>query len=187
MVRRLVCMIFASVFLLTLGATAEAAETGNLRVSLDYGEAAVGGEVTLYRVAETMEGGYRLAQTYGGGVIRQEDAQSADLAAWLAETAGGSGTSRLLDADGQTEFSDLEEGLYLLVQTAAPEGYCCAAPFLIPLPCQGQWTVQANPKTQRIETESPKTGEGPTPLLGAMGMVLSGMGLYFCAEKLRKK
>lgn len=155
---------------------------------MDYGEGIVdGGEVALYHVAEPLEGGYRLKESYGGGAIRQEDACSPQLAQWLSEQAGFGGVRRLLDADGCGDFYGLTEGLYLLVQTQAPEGWQRAAAFLVPIPLNGQWEVLSCPKTAELLTESPQTGQHPAPLFAAMGMVLSGLGLYFCLENLRKK
>lgn len=189
MVRRLVCVLFAAAVLAGSGAQARAAErTGSIRIELDYGEVREDrSEVVLYWVGSPSGEDYRLAESFGGGLIRGEDVQSPELAQWLAGLAGEAGTARILDADAAAEFSRLEEGLYLLVQTQAPEGYYCVAPFLIPLPYEDQWRIQANPKTQQILTESPKTGQHPAPIIAAMGMVLSGLGLVFCAEKLRKK
>jgi len=189
MVRRVICFLAAAVLTAGLRLPASASQgQGEIRVSLDYGEEAVNrGTVVLRYVAEPLEGNYRLPEVLGGGIIRREESLSPELAQWLSLRAGQEETVRLLDADGCAVFSGLKEGLYLLIQTDAPEGYACAEPCLIPLPLDGQWQVQANPKTSVLLTESPKTGQHPIPLIGAMGLVLSGTGLYFCLEKLRKK
>lgn len=189
MVRRMVCVLAAAVLAVGLRLPAGAAEnSGSIRIAVDYGDSPVeGGAVVLYCVAEPAEGGYRLGERFGGGIIRQEDACSPELARWLAERAASGGVRQSLDPEGGTVFSGLEEGLYLAVQTEAPEGWYCAMPFLIPIPLDGEWEVLAYPKLSALLTESPKTGQHPAPLFAAMGLVLSGTGLYFCLEKLRKK
>ncbi len=175
--RKVWSALFAAALLLNLGAAAAAAEnTGSIRVVLGMEE----GEVSLYPVGVRIEGGYLLRDAYGGGFIQEKDAMSAALAQWLVETRGKEVQHRLLDADGAADFSRLEEGLYLLVQTKVQPGYTPISPFLIPIPCGGQWHVQANPKT---ESEPPSTGQGIEPFLGAAGMVLSGMGLLKCWRK----
>ena len=35
--------------------------------------------------------------------------------------------------------------------------------------------------------ESPDTGDHMDPVFSAMGMILSGLGLYYCGEKIWKK
>lgn len=189
MVRRMVCLLAAAVMVAGLTLPAEAAEqTGRILVSLNYGDMPVSsGTVVLHYVAEPLGENYRLTDILGGGIIRQEDAVSAKLAQWLGQQTGEGGTAHFLDADGCSEFSGLKKGLYLLIQRSAPEGYACVQPFLIPIPMDGQWEVQAYPKISLLLTESPKTGQHPAPLIGAMGLILSGTGLYFCLEKLRKK
>lgn len=189
MVRRMVCLLAAAVMAAGLTLPVEAAEDrGRILIALDYGDTPVNrGTVVLHYVAEPAGEDYRLTEILGGGIVKKEDALSAELAQWLGERTGQSGTAQFLDADGSTEFSGLEEGLYLLTQTEAPEGYACVQPFLIPIPMNGQWEVLAYPKNTVLLTESPKTGQHPAPLLGAMGLILSGTGLYFCLEKLRKK
>lgn len=187
--RRLLCILFAAMVLLNLGMQAQAAEvTGSIRVILNKGNTAVSnGEVTLYRVGMEISGGYRLTEAFGGGIIKEEDTLSPALAQWLAEKAGEGGIPRILDADGCAEFSRLSGGLYLLVQNETGEGYYPIAPFLIPLPYEGEWDIQANPKLQQILAESPQTGQSPMPFLGVMGMVLSGTGLICCARGKRRK
>lgn len=170
-----------------IGLPASAAQTGTIRVSLDYGVPVDRGTVVLYRVAEPLEEGYRLGEVFGGGFIRQEEACSAELACWLSERAASGGDIQSLDKTGTAVFSGLGEGLYLLRQTVAPEGWNCCAPFLVPVPLDGEWEILACPKQSELLTSSPKTGQHPAPLFAAMGLVLSGMGLYVCVEKIRKK
>lgn len=187
--RKLVCVMFA-VLVMTGGIlqVQAAGKTGSVSVTLDYGDERLhNGSITLYYVGSASEEGYVLTDAFGGGLIKREDAQSAALAKWLAETAEGMCVPRILDADHNAHFSDLPEGLYLLVQSEHTDGYADIAPFLIPMPCYGQWEVTALPKVQKLLTESPQTGQHPTPLVAAMILILSGMGLMICGEKFRKK
>ena len=186
MARRLVCLGAAVLLGAVLAMPVRAAQRGTLRVTLDYGETGARAAVALQFVAEEAQGDYRLTEDFGGGILRGEDVHSPELARWLAGMAP-EGTRQILDADGSAEFTDLGEGLYLLTQTEAPEGWLPADPVLIPMPLAGQWEIQAYPKTAELFTPSPQTGQQAWPMLGAMGLVLSGTGLYFCLEKLRKK
>ena len=187
MVRRGLYLLSAMMLVWWTVLPAAAGSGGKIHLCYDYGETVTEGTVILCRVAEPLEENYRLADWFGGGVIRQEDANSPELAQWLAERAGESGEKRFLDADGCAEFDGLEGGLYLVVQTEAPENFDCSVPFLIQMPLNGSWDIQAQPKTARILTESPRTAQRPAPLFGAMGLILSGSGLCVCLEKLRKK
>ena len=187
MVRRMAVALIVLTLTMYLGIPASAAQAGTIRVQLDYGAISSAGKVELYPVAEPVEGGYRLKDSFGGGVIRKEEACSPELAQWLAERTLNGGINQHLDAQGGAEFSGLETGLYLLIQTEAPKGWRCAAPFLVPLPMDGEWEVLACPKQGILMTQSPKTGQHPAPVFGAMGLVLSGTGLYLCIDKLRKK
>jgi len=165
-----------------------AQQTGTIRVSMDYGNTSVTeATVTLYPVGTIAEGGYRLLSSLGGGLVRQEDVHMADLAQWLEEKAAENGMTQILRPDGTGEFADLQAGLYLLVQEDTVEGFEKVNPFLIPMPWSGAWDVTVLPRVREIWTEPPRTGQHPAPLIGAMVMVLSGMGLVVCWEKIRKK
>lgn len=164
-----------------LGAWA-AEGTGRVHVCMRRGETPVGGTVVLYRVGVPMEAGYQLGESFGGGIVRQEDALSPHLAQWLGEMTGADGMVRELDEGGCADFENLGRGLYLLVQTRAQAGYDRVRPFLMELPYQGEWEITALPKTREVAVESPATGQHPAPILGAMGMVLAGMGLIACGE-----
>ena len=95
----------------------------------------------------------------------------------------------LLDADGNAVFSNLEEGLYMLVQTERMDGFYPILPMLLTVPCDGRWDVQEYRNPVPVITEIPKTGQTPAPYFGVLGMILSGSGLILCwkSQKNRKR
>lgn len=189
MFRRVICVLFAGAVVLSLGLSVLAVEeTGSIRVTLQSsGRALKSGSVTLYRAGDPVSGGYRLEDSFGGGFVPEEDACSAALAGWLAEQAEMGGTPRILDADGSAEFSGLEDGLYLLVQSENVAGYYPIQAFLVTIPYGGQQNVEAFPKVEKVPGENPKTGQHPAPIIAAMGLVFSGVGLFLCVDSRRKK
>lgn len=189
MVRKLVSTVFAAMLLLSLGMQVSATEAdGSIRVSLDLGELpAINGSLTLYQVGTPVTDGYRIAEGFGGGIVKTEDAQSPHLAKWLAEGAGEAGLRLPVDVDGNAAFSNLAEGLYMVVQQERIDGFHVIEPFLVLLARDGAWNVQIDLEPAPIIAENPQTGQPVTPLLGAMGMVVSGVGLYLCADSKRRK
>lgn len=163
-----------------------AEETGSIRVTLQNGETLVpDGAVALYLVAAPMDEDYRLTEAFGGGVIREGEALSPALAKWLAETIDTEGWEKVLDNFGSAEYRELDEGLYLLVQTQRSTGYHTMEPMMVQIPCQMQWHVQAYPMMNEITL--PPTGQSGLPLLGAVGMALSGAGLLVCNRAMRRR
>lgn len=188
MLRRMIGTLFALGVLMGAAGRCEAVQTGNVRVELKTAEQVVSsGAVTLYRAGASVSGGYRLDADFGGGFVAWEDVDSQALAQWLAEQAKEEGRTLLLDADGCADFSGLTEGLYLVVQTEAVEGYCTMDPFLTKLPREEAWSAECVQTLERTWEEPPKTGQHPAPILGAMGLVLSGMGLVILAEGRQKR
>lgn len=187
--RRLWMWILAVALLPGLQLPAQATdEKGSISVTVRHsGATGCGGAVALYRVGDRAEGGFRLTQDCGGGYIKGEDIHSPMLAQWLTEAVEQEPVPRILDADGNAFFSGLSGGLYLLTQTEWDNGFSPVKPFLVPLPCNGQWEVAAFPKAGMILTEPPATGQHPAPIIGAMGMVGSGLALILLAEKFRRK
>lgn len=161
---------------------AEAAErTGSIRVMSDNGNEAVPGrEVVLQFVGQPSPDGYILTDSFGGGLIRYEDDRSSSLAQWLAEIPGGERLEPVADTQSGAEFKNLPEGLYLLKQESV-------RPVMIAIPSEGLWDLTVTPQKKMVAVESPKTGQHPAPIIGAMGLVLTGMGLVFCFEKIKKK
>lgn len=189
MIRKLVSILFAATVVLGAGVQANAAEKGGtIHIWLDAGELPVtNGAITLYQVGTPMTDGYRIMDSFGGGIVKEADATSDHLAQWLAEAAGKSGRTAFLDVDGNVVFSDLEEGLYLVVQTERMDGFYTIKPFLVTMPSDGQWEVQRSPQTDPIVIDNPQTGQPFAPLLGAMGLVASGVGIYLCVDSRRRK
>lgn len=189
MFRKVAGFLFAAAVILGLGIPAKAAQnSGSIRICLDAGELPVtNGAITLYQVGMPVTGGYRLVDEFGGGIIKEEDALSPYLAHWLADSIGTEGKTVGLDVDGNVTFSNLEDGLYLIVQTERMDGFYPIIPFLTALSGEGKREIQAFPKTEPIIMDNPQTGQPIAPLLGAMGMVASGVGLYLCIDGKRKK
>lgn len=185
--RKFTWLLCLAVFLLAALPVAAADISGSLQVKLEAGDlAVVNGTVTLYQVGTRAEEGYRITEGFGGGIVKLEDANSEKLAQWLAETAAEPGDSRLLDADGNALFSELEEGLYMLVQTERIDGFYPIQPILLTIPQEQQWDVKIFREPVPVVTELPRTGQSPIPFLGILGMILSGTGLLLCAPKNRK-
>ena len=175
------------VLLLSLRVSAGASELkGSVEVKLDAGELPVtNGAVSLYLVGIPIDGGYRLLDGYGGGIVRREDVGSGSLAYWLSELAC-SGRELLLDVDGRVVFSGLEEGLYLVEQPQRMDGFYPFRAFLAEVPSGGRWTRRFEPAVNPITDEPPCTGD-LTLYLGTLGMLLSGSGLFACGIRERKR
>ena len=186
---KVVCVLTAMAVMIGLGLPAQAAEgRGEIRVTLDFGDGEVhDSSVILCRVAVPEEDNFRLLDSYGGGLVKWEDAVSDAMAVWLAETAAEIEKSRILDADGSACFTGLQEGLYLLIQSENTPGLDPFKPILIPLPSGSQWDLVVWPQQRRILAQYPQTGQMSSPLAAAMVMVICGMGLLLCLEKIRRK
>lgn len=181
----LLCMAAALTAVAPVAAAAE--KTGSIQIILEAGDLAVtNGAVTLYQVGMKVEDGYRISEGFGGGIIRQTDVDSENLAQWLAETVSMPGTSLLLDADGTAVFSDLEEGLYMVVQTERMDGFYPIYPVLMTIPDAESWDVKIYREPVPVVTEIPRTGQSPIPFLGVLGMILSSAGLLICIRKNKK-
>ena len=188
MLKRLFFSLSAVALAAALSLPAQAGELGgSIRLDLEVGDFVVtNGAVKLYQVAQQGPEGYLVSDSFGGGLVKTEDALSSSLAQWLAQTAEDGGITRLLDADGCAEFSRLPDGLYLVVQSEKMDGFYPFEPFLVTIPMDGERDVQVSPPVFPIVAESPATGQDMQPFLGAAGMVVSGFGLALCAMGKRK-
>ena len=186
----------------------EPGRKGSVTVSMQFdGEPVSGGRMTLYRVGEVSQndGNYTFVPT--GEFIRWgSDFGTLDSAQKSAETAKSlkrfiqSNRSIVANArenigtDGKVTFSNLEQGLYLLVQTRPATGFSRVNPFLVSIPYEQDgeylYDVDAQAKTE-LEQEPtptkppekpggklPQTGQlnWPVPVLAAAGLVLFAIG-----------
>ena len=181
------CMLLAVLRVLGMPVFAEAAGEGAIRITLRSGSMyAASGSLTLYMVGDEISGGYRLKDSFGGGVISTKDTQLSELPQWLADQAEG-GTTAEIDLAGTVEFTGLKEGLYLVVQTEASNGFYPVKPFLIRLPrMEEKWYLEASPKLERLPEGVPQTGESLLPVLSTGMLLLSGTGLVLCWQWKRR-
>ncbi len=185
--RKVLWLLCVAAWLFLLTTVVSAAEIrGSIRVKLETGDLPViNGAVTLYQVGIKLEEGYRITEGFGGGLVRKSDADSEKLAQWLAESADEAGINMLLDADGNAVFSELEEGLYMLVQTERIDGFYPIYPVLLTIPQEENWDVLVHKAPVPVVTELPKTGQTLIPFFGVLGMALSATGLLLCRKKIR--
>lgn len=184
---------------------------GSISISMSYQNAPVsGGTLTLYRVADVVnsDADYSFAYTsdFAGCSIPVEDLNDAKLPEELSRIAGEkglAGTTLTVDGNGKALFSDLELGLYLVVQETAASGFKRINPFLVSVPYQADgrylYDVDTAPKnipgpevdpteppvpTEPADPELPQTGQTnwPIPVMAVLGMLLIITGCCVCAS-----
>lgn len=171
MIRRILNAVTAAGLVAMLAITAWAAPVGNIQIETK------GGTVALYRVGDFEGAQFRLLQEYGGEAVTFDDTLTPELALSLAKNARN-GYVKAADLNGMVSFPNREQGLYLVVQRSAPEGYALFQPFLVSLPWDGdQWEVKASPK---LESEQPITGDRNNPSFWLVSMCLSAAGILCC-------
>ena len=176
-------VILAAVLLVAVTQPALAVgELGSIRVTAEPGMA--GSTLMLSYVGILWAEGLQLMPEFGGGYVTREDMHSGELAQWLQEQAW-EGLERTVDEEGVAMFTGLPEGVYLLYQRTGSMD-----PVLLRLPEEdGSWMAQIR-VTLDPQYEVPATGQPVTPVLAAMGMVLSAFGIgiwYESWHKRRKK
>lgn len=150
---------------------------GSVRIAMYYGDTAVGGgTLTLYRVGAVTEtdGDYNFAEvgdfagykgTYEGTLGENLSAESAQKLAQYVSDNHIAGITQTIGSDGSVVFSDLETGLYLLIQENAADGYKQVMPFLVSLPLYEDGTyvynVDASPKVELEKSSNPAEPSDP--------------------------
>ena len=165
-------------FLFFLPAGVLASGEGALEINLKGNEGPIAGaEIRVYLAGMPTQTGYRLTEPFGGGMINQTDVFSPELAAWLSQRAEG-GLYGYTDNAGHLRFPDLDEGLYLVAQTASAGGYRPFEPFLIPIPWDGdQWEITAEPKMEQEITVIPDTSDPGKLDVWLLGTGITSLGL----------
>lgn len=146
---------------------------GSIQITMRSGDTYVpGGNLTLYKVGDIYEdnGNYSfvLTDSFAGSGETLDDIQSAQLAddlARYAERDSIDGTNKEIDQNANITFTDLDLGLYLLVQEQAAEGYNKVSPFLVSVPMQENgayvYDVDASPKVELEKVTEPDTPDTP--------------------------
>lgn len=183
----------------------EPGKKGSITVSMQFdGEPVPGGKLTLYRVGEVSQddGNYAFVPTgeftrWGGdfGTLdsAEQNAQTAKSLKRFIQSNGEdiSGITKRIGDNGEVTFFNLEQGLYLLVQTEPATGFSPVNPFLVSLPflkdgeylydldAQAKTELEQVPKPpQKPGGKLPQTGQlnWPVPVLAAAGLTLFGIG-----------
>lgn len=216
--KRIVSLLLALMLLGAVSMTALAHEVpdynqpGSISITMTYKDKAVsGGTLTLYRVADVDSDDGNFFFTYTEDFAECEipvtELSSSEISTALAKIAKDKklkGVTQTLDKNGQTTFSDLEIGLYLLVQEKAAAGYKKINPFLVSVPYNedGHYIYDVDtapknlpgPETQPPTTPTkpggklPQTGQTnwPVPVMAAVGLFLIGAGFCMKASAKRK-
>ncbi|MDY3224622.1 MAG: hypothetical protein SOW84_01935 [Candidatus Faecousia sp.] len=204
--RRWILILTAVLALSCLSGTASAhtvpeeGRRGSITVTMRYGDRPVsGGALTLYRVGAVQEndGNYRFVPTgsftgwgadFGSLDSAQHLAQTAESLASYAAGQGLTGTTRTVGKNGAVTFSNLKQGLYLLVPSRAAKGFRKGSPFLVSVPYYQDgvyvYQVDASVKTE-LEREPtptlpPADSDGKLPQTGQLywpAAVLAALGL----------
>ena len=154
---------------------------GSITVSMTYQNKPVpGGSLKLYRVGNVHEddGNYSFKPVDALDDLISEfgDIQSPELAGTLTGYAAqkklGS-KSAAIGQNGTAVFSELQLGLYLVVQDTAASGYEKTTPFLVSVPYLDDGTyvydVQSDPKTELEREVKPTTPTTPHSSSGSGG------------------
>lgn len=165
------------IWMFSISGTSLAAEVpdrnreGSISITMKDGDRIVtDGSLTLYQAGELVWDGeayaYQLTESFADSQISLESVTSPALPGKLeayAKQTQVTGITQGVTAQGTVVFSQLEPGLYLIVQCRPAKGYESIHSFLVtlPLPADGKliYEVDATPKMslKRKEETTPET------------------------------
>lgn len=119
------------------------------------------GAMTLYQVADAVREDWNdsffYTEAFSECQLALDSLESGELAAGLAAYAKEkdiAGENMTIGDDGVVKYTDLELGLYLLVQSEAASGYEAVSPFLVSVPTwingEANYDIDATPKTSGV-------------------------------------
>lgn len=186
MLKKWVCLMGAACMVMVMSLPAKAAEEGSIRVIPVWGGKRIaGGEVSVCRVGDRTESGFRVTDGLADWTVSDQEIFSGSWTQWLSEQAEGNVISSPVSQAGEAAFENLREGLYLVRQTQTAPGFLTFSPFLLTIPEGDNWDVAAEVKAVR-DVESPQTGDRHVPLIGAMGLGLSVAVLMVLVDQHKK-
>lgn len=153
-------------------------KTGSIQFTMTYNKEPVGGgTLTLYQVGEVDENdgnySFALSEAYKDSGVMLDDLTDEKLADTLADYTNKhkpQGITVTIGSDGTVTATDLELGLYLVMQHKAASGFQPIAPFLVSVPAYDAeqdkyiYTVDAAPKMGKLTKVpyTPSQGDDPT-------------------------
>ena len=178
----------------------------SITITMTYkGKAVPGGTLALYKGGDAQEddGNYSFVpvEANQSDISEFGDIESSDLPGKLAKLEKKltpvTAKPVTIDKNGPVTFSNLEFGLYLVVQKTAASGYGKTSPFLVSVPYlykgEYKYNVTSQPKTDLERevkpTTPPSSGGGggklpqtgqlwwPVPVLVCMGLGCIAVGL----------
>jgi len=212
MKKRVISFVLVSLLLISLSMNAAAHEIpdlekkGSITLTICYEKEPVnGGSLTLYRVGDIVEDNgdyvFELIETLDPAQSVIEKPEDAELARELAAKAAEAKLKGITASinEGEAVFSDVEPGLYVVVQLEASDGFEALSPFMISMPKfeNGVYVtdVKAAPKTELEKEPSahekpadptlPQTGQlnWPVPILAVSGVTLFAAGWVLCFKR----
>lgn len=215
--KRMLSFIFTVMLVSVISVTALAHEVpdlerkGSISADMVYqGNRVSGGSLGLYKVGKvTVENGnysFSYIKEFEDCSIPITDLSSSGLSKELVEITNEKNISALsvqnIDKNGHVTFSNLDLGLYLVVQKSASPGYNIISPFLVSIPNEenGQYIYDVNavPKIELKPSEKPEipkkypnklpqTGQWNWPILiliiVGLGFVKKGIHIKRCGSK----
>ena len=184
MLRKWICLVWAAGLILGAGVEAKA-ESGSIRIEPVWcGEPVCGGTVGVCRVGVKTDAGVNLTDGLADWQVQEEELKDRNWICWLAQKELPGEICCLAGNEGAL-FQNLQEGIYLVRQTEPATHGRMFEPFFLRIPEGEHWDVYRAPKLIS-GGEPPKTGDRPTPLIGAMGIGLSVAFLMVFVDEHRK-
>ncbi len=182
---RIASLLLCIVLLLSMNITASALavayedKKGTITVEMKYdGKAVSGGTLAVYRIGDASEenGKYKFHKNDSMNDFdfdldlesdpdRIGDAALAENVADFVQSNNLSAYANAENQDGKAVFTDVDLGLYLVVQTKASDGYEPLMPFLVSIPMDYngnyKFEVTAEGKTQNKQDSLPTSPTDP--------------------------
>lgn len=186
MLKKCVCWICVVCAASVMGLPVRAKQTGSIRVTPMWGGVPIaGGTVSVCYVGQKTQDCVQFTDGLANWMVSETEVYSADWLNWLSAKAADRQVYQAVMPEEGAVFSGLSEGIYLVQQYQAAEGFVPFAPFLLCLPENGSWNISASPGL--ISTApSPETGDYPAPIIGAMGIGLSVAILMVLVDERKK-
>ena len=180
------CFLWALVAVCDFGLNTRAAEmTGRITVQPQWcGEPVQGGVVSVVHVGEETSQGYALTDGLANWNVEAGELDDRQWIAWLAQHRRKEEIISSVGEEGAV-FEELDPGVYLIRCMEQINGNTSFLPFLMTVPSEGNWDLAANPKLL-YSGESPRTGDRPAPIIGAMGIGLSAAILMVLVDEHKK-